>query len=103
MSSIPIPIPRIEKTWPIIVNLRHTDYSEVLYVESNGDFLCLALCPRRRHCKRKPLCLEEEDVEEFLVPVPERSKGKTKLKKFKSWEEAVAYAVEVLQHEQHER
>jgi len=97
MSSIPIP--RIEKTWPIIVNLRHTDYSEVLYVESNGDFLCLALCPHRHRCRKKPICLEEEDVEEFLVPRPNG-----KLEKFKTWEEAVAYAVQALQqHEQHER
>ena len=93
-------IPRIKGAWPIIVNLRGADYSEVLYVERDGDFLCLALCPRREECKKRPLCLEEEEVEEFLVP--ERSDGK--LKKFKSWEEAVAYAVQALQqHEQHER
>ena len=105
--SIPIPIPRIEKTWPVVVNLRHTNYSEVLYVEESGDFLCFALCPHREECKKRPLCLEE--VEEFLVPVPEPERDGTKLrkfrlKKFKSWEEAVAYAVQALQqHEQHER
>ena len=92
-------IPRIKGAWPIIVNLRGADYSEVLYVERNGDFLCLALCPRREECKKRPLCLEEEEVEEFLVP--ERPDGKTELRKFKSWEEAVAYAVQALQ--QHER
>ena len=91
-------IPRIKGAWPIIVNLRGADYSEVLYVERNGDFLCLALCPHREKCRKKPLCLEEEEVEEFLVP---ETDGKTELRKFKSWEEAVAYAVQALQ--QHER
>jgi len=102
-------IPRMRGTWPVVVNLRNANCSEVLYVERDGDFLCLALCPHREECKKRPLCLEEK-VEEFLVPVPvpEPEYDKTKLrkfrlKKFKTWEEAVACAVQVLQHEQHER
>jgi hypothetical protein len=87
-------IPKIEGTWPIIVNLRRTDYSEVLYIDKSGELLCLNLCPHRGECKKKPLCLEEEEVEEFLVP--ERPDGKTKLRKFNSWEEAFAYAVKMV-------